>query len=177
MTEPIHIKSIDPIGYRPLPPLDLDLRPISGGRLMEWRKRQYSDGGRLGYPSQQQVAAALGVEQTTWGAWERGEMAGWHAALFREWARSGGDLVIPRRRATEGEVAALCAVLGGYRELCDTLDVEPVVARRWLATCGEPGGAPARKGTGPLVAWLVEDMRLEPADDYTRQDVGLRGQY
>lgn len=170
------IAKIEPIQDDPRPPLDVDTSPIPGESLKVWRRSQVSDGGRTPHPSQQEVAVGFGVDQKTVARWESSEVPEWHAALFREWAKSGGNLSVPRRSATPSEVATLCIALGGYRKFADAIGARPRLAREWLGTCGE-GGAPVASAAGPLVAWLVQDMKLEIVDSFTRPDVGLKRGY
>lgn len=149
------------VGYDPAPPLDIDLSPIDGDALRAWRKRQYTEEGRTPYPSIKACVRDWPISMATWSGWENGTPIprGWRP-LLREWMISGRTLTIPREAPDAKRIKALAVLLDGYERTADALGVEPKTVRDW-ASGSTPG---VRGGYGPLLAWLVDDMALEPTD-------------
>lgn len=164
--------SLTPIAYDPTGPLDLDTRAIDGEDLRAWRKRLPSrrTGGLYDYPTLEEMSEDLGIAQPTLHGWESD---GLHqpcwSALIREWGHGRRSREVPKRRATRGEVRALVKLLGSRERLANAIDREVTSITQW--TCRYPEeshkepGAPRIGGAGPLVAWLFQDLELEPVGD------------
>lgn len=156
----------------PEPPLDIDVSPIPGEALREWRTRQVCEEALHGYPPQTRMASEVGVSQRVWSRWERQEVPAQWGAILREWMRSGRAFEIPYRRASFGEIAAICELIPPYDRCARVLGVTPSTMRGWLR--GGPNretGAPRTTGSGPLIAWLCQDLGLDPRDDLTWPDL------
>jgi len=158
--EPLDLSSsrqaTEVIDYEPEPPLDIDLRPLSGQELKEWRT-QYTT------MSQKDLGRWAGLVSTLISSWETGAQPiprHWSALLRERAIRPSFEL--PEGPVGPPIVRALSKLLGGHRHLADALCVNEPTVRTWSSEARPE--TPSRGGTGPLLRWLFEDFGLEPCE-------------
>ena len=157
-THEIQITRID---YEPEPPPDIDLRPLDGQELREWRT-QYTA------MSQKDLGRWAGLGGTYISTWETGGQPiprHWSALLRERAIRPSFEL--PEGPVGPPVIRAFSKLLGGHRQLADALRVNEPTVRTWSSEARPE--TPSRGGIGRLLRWLFEDLDLEPCESLGQQ--------